>query len=403
MTYINAKSRLPFLAACLVFLLLGILNHVRGNFIDLVIGIFVFGFVSFVTLYKYVFLERIAIWVLIGCFLVSAWVTGAGVREFLARDLPLYTYNNDPGVFLKTYLLTEQNTDYYEAYKTAQLGRFAQPTVPRDIWGFRLPTLTFIWKILPGTNGLAIYYFFLGLSSLTLLVAHKIGSRYLGSFLGLLSPYLLFNYFHFAARDQMFLETEWWSVCVFIVGMYCLVVDKKFWAVVLLSLTVLIREVYILPIGFMLAYAVFLKRRLIGTLAIPLVAFVFLYYFHISAVSAYINSWGTLLSPRVISNGTLLIQQTLAFASWEYLLYSLRPFLIVLVAAVVGCGLLLRTEKKDEAVLWLLAFVPFPIAFLRFGSVPYNDYWGIMYVPLSLILAPVLLRFFGGWAKGDVS
>jgi NADH:ubiquinone oxidoreductase subunit H len=50
-----------------------------------------------------------------------------------------------------------------------------------------------------------------------------------------------------------------------------------------------------------------------------------------------------------------------------------------------------RNGQKKEGLFWLLSFLPFPIAFLRFGTVPYNDYWGVIYVPIAIILAPLSL------------
>lgn len=419
-----------------ILLLLGLLAPVANNLADIFLGFLLFGFASGVVLgvglgllvlpagwALYVLLAgfkaqiiwgalgglllalvlarlrvvgdaglKISIAVVVLVFLASVLATNGELVRFLSRDLPLYTYNNDPGVIYKTYLLLESDFNYYDAYKTAQLGRFEQQIIPGDIWGWRLPTIFLIWKMLPGTGGLAVYYFFLVLAALALFCAYKIGSRYLGEKLGLLSAYLVFPYFHFAARDQMFLETEWWAVIFFIFGVFLLVRQVYFWAILLFSLTVLVREIYILPLGLMLAWSLWKKREAVGVFLIPILAFAIFYFFHILWVSDYINAWGTLLAPRTVDGSLFLIQQTLAFASWEYLLFRLRPFLLFLVAATAGVTFLVKHKKlREEGVFWLLAFLPFPIAFLRFGTVPYNDYWGIIYMPLVLILSALAL------------
>lgn len=376
-----------------VFLLLGLLNPVSGNWADLLLGSLAFGWCfSVIMLSRVRFLTRAGIGVLISIFLASSLVTSADLRKFLTSDLALYTYNNDPGVLYKTYLFLEQGFGYYESYRTAQLGRFEQPIVPGDIWGWRLPTIFYIWKILPG-GGLSIYYLYLILATTTLYAAYQITRRYLGERLAILAPYLLFGYLHFGARNQMLLETEWWAVMVFIGGLYFLINSKKFWTAVLFSLTLLIREVYVLPIGLMLAWAFWKRRDLVPFLTIPLVAYFALFIFHISQVANYIDAWGTLFRPRTVG-GTLLLQQTLAFASWEYFFYQLRLFLMFFLAAVLGLVYLIVKKKRQEAVFLILSFLPFPMAFLRFGTVPYNDYWGIIYMPLVLLMAPLVLVVF---------
>ncbi len=336
--------------------------------------------------------QRIAIFVLLISFVASAIVTSGDLRQFLGRELPVGTYNNDPGMFLKTYQLMEGGADYYEAYKQAQLGKFQQ-IVPGDVWGWRLPTILLIWKAIPGQSAVGIWAVYLVLSVGILYLAYGISCRYLKPDLGLLSPYLLFPYFHYAMRDQMFLETEWWSVVPFIAGIYTLLNRRLMIATILFTLTVLIREVYLLPIGLLFVFALLRERRLVVSLLLPFVVFSLVFLYHVTRVDTFINAWGTLFTPRVVSNGLLFVQQTLAFASWEYLFFGLRPFILFLVFAVVGCVHLYHRGLKRDSLILLSSFLPFPLAFLRFGTLPYNDYWGIIYVPIAVLLAPLSLGF----------
>lgn len=419
------------------FLLFGILNPVHGNNLDSFLGFFLFSFCAYIVLGqnrrnwlaatlvfswfifyqfkefslapiwgsvsglaltllldKFKLVAKLAIWVLIFLFLSTAAVSGQDLRNFLANDLAIGTYNNDPGILFKTYLLMEAGTDYYDAFATAQLGRFSQQIVSHDVWGWRLPTIFYIWKLVPGSGGLSIYFLYLVLASILLFAAFKIGQRYLDFPISILPSYLIFPYLHFGARDQMFLETEWWSIFLFIAGLYFLILRKLFWATVILALTVLVREVYILPIGLLFIFAIVKNKRLAPVFLIALGAFLIFFLYHVYRVNFYIDAWGTLFSPRTIENGLFFVQQTLAFASWEYFFFWLRPLTIFLAASIVGCWFLIKQGRKEEGIIWLLAFLPFPISFLRFGSVPYNDYWGLIYVPLAIILAPTVLGFF---------
>lgn len=418
-----------------LLLILGLLNPVHGNLAAYILGFAVFGFTSGIILGFWSLLSlvcglivaavvlgaspmviggglggwvlaralvrlrltAVAVLVLVAVFWATSFVTNGDLLKFLSRDLPLYTYNNDAGVIYKTYLLLAQDFNYYDAYRTAQLGRFAQPLVPGDIWGWRLPTLFLIWDVLPGSGGIPIYLLFLLGAAGTLVVAYLLAKRYLGQKLGLLAPYLVFPYFSFGARDQMIMATEWWAVMPFIAGVFFLVSRRSFWAIIFLTLTVLIREVYVVPIGVLLLWALFKKREAVGIFVIPLLAFLLLYVFHVSWVSGYIDAWGTLMMPRVVDSGWFFIQQTLSFASWEYLLFRLRPFLWFLVMATLGTvWLFARVKKREEAMILLLSFLPFIFFFWRFGTVPYNDYWGIIYVPQVIILAPLALLVAGG-------
>ncbi len=376
-------------------LVLGILNPVKGNRTDEFVAYFLFCFVAIVVFSPNRFekIKKLAIGVIIISFLISSFATSKDLRNMLSSDLPLYTYNNDPGAFLKVYQLLNSNVYYYEAIKIAHIGRFAQRTAPTDIWGIRLPTIFFIWSVLPG-NGLSIYFLFLFLASSVLFVSYKIGERYLGPGVGILSAYLLFPYLHFAGRDQMMLETEWWAVLVFILALFFLIRKKLFWATVLFSLTVMIRELYLMPLLLFLAYYLFKDRKILFVFLVPIASFVVLFLFHLIFASQYIDSWGTLFAPRVVPLGWFLTRQTLAFASWEYLFFGLRPFLVFLVMAFLGCLGVWQKMKREEGLLLLISFLVFPVAFLKIGTVPFNDYWGIMYMPQVLIFAPIALAFF---------
>lgn len=128
-------------------------------------------------------------------------------------------------------------------------------------------------------------------------------------------------------------------------------------------------------------------------------AFFVLLFYHVLSLNSYIDAWHTLFATRIVSSGVFFVEQTLSFGSWEYLLFAARPFILFLVLAIGGCWYIYRSGRKDEAWIWTLAFLSFPVAFMRFGTVPYNDYWGIMYMPIVLILAPIFLENFQGRGK----
>ena len=191
----------------------------------------------------------------------------------------------------------------------------------------------------------------------------------------------------------MFLETEWWSMIPFMLGAYMLVQKKYVWTAILLTFTILIRETYLAPLGLYLLYGVMFERKVIVPILLSIAIFGLFFVYHIVQVNALINVWSTVLKPRVTPEGLFLIKQTLAFGSWEYLAVRFRPFLFVVSLAVVGCFSVYRWVSRREGIIWLLSFLPFPILFIKFGTVPYNDYWGVLYMPIALLLCPLSLTF----------
>ncbi len=375
----------------IVFLItLGFFSQIKGFDIMAVWGILT-GFSLAFVLEKFK-AQRFAVFVLIAAFLISSYAASGDLRAMLARDLPLYTYNNDPGVFLKTYQQLESGQPYYLSLLKAHDGRFAQRGMPTDIWGLRMPTLFYIWSFLPG-GGTGIYILFLAISSGALFCAYKITEKYLGSRSDLLSSYLLFPYLHYAARDQMMLETEWWGVIIFIIGLCFLLFRKHFFAVISLSLSTLIRELFIIPVFLLLIYYFFTDRKLIYITAIPFFAFCLLFLVHLTAANYYIDAFGSLFRPRVIPFGNIFLQQTFAFGSWEYLLFMFKPFYLLFVLAIVGSLFIFLRKSKTDGLIILFSFLIFPIAFLKIGTLPFNDYWGILFMPQTLIFAPLSL----GW------
>lgn len=338
--------------------------------------------------------QNIAIIVVVLIYVVSAFASSNDLRGMLTRDLAFFAYNNDPGIFLKTYQLVETGQPYYHSFIVAHDGRFAQRGTPTDIWGFRFPTLFYAWKFLPG-YGIGIYYLFLVMSTFALYCAYKISSKYIGKRLGLLSSYLLFPYLHYAARDQMILETEWWAVMVFLFGVYFLLYKRYFFATIFLAFSVLVRELFVIPlISFSLIFLL-QKRKLLFVAVVPVVAFCSLFLYHLASANQYISAYDSLFRPRVIPFGPLFLQQTLAFGSWEYLFYAFKPFYVFFAMAIVGSAHVFKKWSHFDGLILFLCFIVFPVAFLKIGALPYNDYWGIMFMPQILVIAPLFLGWLG--------
>lgn len=383
----------------LLFLLLGLLNPVAGNKVDVFVGFFLFCFVATVAVFpeKAKRFREYSIFVLILCFLLSSFATSHNLRAKLRSDVALYTYNNDESAFLKTYKLMKSDIGYYDAYKVAFMGKFTGPVTPNDVWGWRLPTIFEIWRITPG-NGIGIYIFYLLLASLALYGAYSVGNHYLGSRYALLPAYLLFPYLHFAARDEILLLTEWWGALFFMIGLSLFILRHYFFSIISLALAVLVRELYFLPLFFIFLYFTLRFNRKAWVFLIPIVAFFAFFLYHIISLTHYIDAWNLIFSTRSLGGGTLFIQQTLAFGSWEYKFFILRPFIIFLISVLGSCFYIYKINA-EEGWVWLVSALVFPIIFLKFSVGPYHDYWGILYMPIVLILAPICLGNLQGREK----
>jgi hypothetical protein len=88
----------------------------------------------------------------------------------------------------------------------------------------------------------------------------------------------------------------------------------------------------------------------------------------------------TQFKPRVHNTGASLVNATLAFGSWEYLFYWLRPLTVWLLIALVGAGLSFQAKK-----LPLVMMLTLPFLYLKIGTSEWNHVWGVLYVPGILI------------------
>lgn len=377
--------------------LLGITNPTT-HFTDFMISIALVIYVGFVinntSIMRIIEVRvgrRFIIWPIIAAFLVTSWVNSDSLRRYLVREPLAETYRTDMDDFLKTYYLMEKGSDYYTSFKTAVAENAFKDRVSGNLWSWRLPTVFYLWKLLPGSNGMGIYVFFLTTCVVSLYMAYKIAKNTIGERYAILSPYLLFPYLHFAARDPTLLQTEWWGILPMFLGIYFLLKRRPVGIVVSFTAAVLIRELFIVPIMFITILLIIRKEKLWKTLVIPIGIFIIFLLMHSGWVSQQVMISPRFLAPRFSGSKDILLA-TLAFGSWEYLWYRLRVFLVFYVMGLIGLIRQIRLIGKDAATLLVfLSFYIFPLSFLFIGTSIYNDYWGIFYMPFVLVSVPFIL------------
>lgn len=384
------KRFLIFLLTCL-FVIFGLVNpHSK---IDAILSYFLTLYIAGVVflLPRKFSQNRIIILPLIIIFLITSFYNSTGLRQQLQSEPKNRTYRTDMDDFLKTYYLMEQGSTYYESYRIAIENNPFKGVVSGNLWSWRLPTIFYIWLWLPGANGISIYYLFLincilmfGLSFL--LLQHLLMppvKQY-----AIIAPYLLYPYLHFAARDMTLLQTEWWGMFVFFFGLFGFIKKKPKWPILLLTLAVIIRELFIIPLIIAAIYLAFKDSKQAKMLLIPILVFGAAIMLHSLFVSQIVLKTSQFFTPRFhsLAEGKQILLASLAFGSWEYTFFNFR-----IITLLTGIGILGSFLIRRKAIL-LSAVAGFVLLILVIGTSVYNDYWGIMYIPFMLISAPLVLN-----------
>ena len=326
-------------------------------------------------------------------FVVSAWNNTNEVRRFLTHEPVTETYRTDLDDFLKTYYLMERGASYYQAFNQAVTENAYKNGALPNLWVWRLPTVFYLWQLVPGTWGLHIFGLFIALGIIGLGSAYKIGLVLSGSSsYALLSSYFLYPYLHFAVRNTELMHTEWWAIIPVMIGLWAIMQKKQKTALIFFCLALSIRELLLIPflgIVILLYLGKFPKWRLY---IIPIVTCIIALFLHTIFIQHELQRTITHLTQlRTHPIGFDIIRTSLAFGSWEYYFFDLRLFRLFWMAALITVSLLRR-----KLAIIILPLLLFPLTFLLIGSSKDNDYWGVLYMPFVLILAPHFLTVISG-------
>lgn len=272
---------------------------------------------------------------LVSYFLLIAFFRGQDVREKIAQEPLAETYFSDEILFLKTYFLMKKGVSYYSAFAQAVIGHGMMNEIPREIWGWRWPTVFYFWKYLT-PNALWLQILFLGVACLVLISAFSIAQNFLDKSFALLSPFLLIPYFLESAANTYFLLTEWWGVMFFLGGMAFFLKQKKTLSIILFSLAILTRELLLIPLLTFLIISLILKKDS-KQLIFPLVIFFFVLTLHYLKILQFLSFFPQ-LSPgsRLHQPSFLLLQKEFAFNSREYLLVDYRVLIWFFFFSLIG-------------------------------------------------------------------
>jgi len=307
------------------------------------------------------------------------------------------SYISDEKTYLKIFYLMEKNWPYYEANYYAfknNVGLEGGKVWYKDVWGWRWPFVFHFWRVFC-KNGGQIMILFIIFSLFSLFNSYSIAKKFISSNLAFLAPLMLFPYFLNAIRSTSFLFISWWGFFFFLAGLRFFYYNRSSLSTIFFTFAIISKEHFIIPILTMFVLALILKKNK-AVFLIPLIFFLGFFFFHIQQVSAIV----ALKKPLGISQRTSifnkeLLLSSLSFSTNSYLLVSLRPALIWIILSFIGLfHLLLEKKEKYPVLIGIASFFPIFASIPFIGQSVWQDYWGIMYVPLTAIFSLSILSLF---------
>lgn len=395
------KKHFVFLSFVIAFLLIGVPKTVKPEMLVInTINIFVVLFVIWRSLRGDV--KRLALFAL-ACLILSYMVSAYFViREFCPCDLSepkSEAYRSDESDFLKTFYLMKKGDGFYVAFRKVLTNDERFLDFKGDVSTWRFPTIFYFWKVV-ANSGVSIRFSFLALSSMCLVSIYFLIKRFVGV-IGLLSVYLLIPYLLGSITGKSFLFIEWWALMFLIFGLTLLIYNKRLLAYIAMLFCAMMRETLLVSVVAIVFWDTLVRKRFLLTLLL-IGFFVIFFLFHLKNLGNF-----SLLSPASrlhgINKGLML--NVLAFSGRMYEFAFLRQGLILTLLAVVGIiynfFVYLKQKEASNFPLLFVAFVPMVIFTAFFGTIVhesgqafYSDYWGITFVPVAIIFAPLFLRIF---------
>lgn len=341
-------------------------------------------------------------------FIWSSQLSRHVVIDFLNHIPEDKTYVGDWGLFLRTYYEMADH-DYYQSWVIgfkyhADYG----PHPPRDVWGWRLPLTFYVWRWYSAGEPSAIYYQMLTLVLLALIASYDIARSLLKDHVrgaALLAPFALYPYLRLPTLEPSLLQMEWWSALIGLFGIWALTKRQSYLAMGLFSVSVLMRELMVIPLVLLSVYLILNKRRLWYVSGIPLLIFTGFLIMHTHWIGQHVtfDSGGKAFSLRFHGQGLKLVKNTLNFGRYYYFLASIQPLLVYIVLAFIGCiaSIWLSIQKRLPYIASICFMLLMP-SYLIIGTGIYSVSWSALYMPIVLSLSPLILNLSLATGGDDV-
>lgn len=317
-----------------------------------------------------------------------------------AFEPPAESYNFDGVFFLKVFYLMEHGQDYYRAWDLAFQGDIRYDRPFPEVWGWRMPTLYWIWSAAASRGDTLVVYFVL-LSLAGMVSIHLAASKHSDPVLGLWSAGLLGSYLHFGAITFWYTITDYWSFFFALPAMALYLHGRRNLALPLALLAGLMREwaALMLVAGF-LDNLLNRRWRDAGAWAAgcALAGCGFLLHWH--HVAEYLRQAGaTALTSRVRgvggSGGPMFLLYTSAYASRFFLGGPIILYIVFLVG-LLGAGRAWVRFRAAFPLLVVLAVFGVLMVYghgMKPGDPPgTGDYYSINYMPYLIMSVPFALH-----------
>ncbi|MEX2028649.1 MAG: hypothetical protein WD988_04095 [Candidatus Curtissbacteria bacterium] len=300
-------------------------------------------------------------------------------------------YRSDEKIFLKTFYLVKSGNNYYDSFQNASANDFANIKLGPDVFTWRFPTVFYFWQFAQNGNQVLILYWVL--AGLFLVSIYKIASKLHSTTAGLLSVLLTLPYFAGnLSYKTSFLFVEWWALFFFSFGL-AFFVHKKFIPAWILFLTaVATRELMIIPVIAFLILSIWLKKNKIFFATLILSSLI---VFTAHANFVFSRFPDTYQTPNIISRLHTPDKQSfltmISFSMQNYPLTKYRINLFLIALAFISLIVNVKRKGNREKLYFLLVPWSMLITFPFITTTFYNDYWGIIFMPLLISTIPFLL------------
>jgi len=327
------------------------------------------------------------------------------VNQWLSTKPALGATPGDRDYFLRVFYDMQDGVPYYQAYinvyRADPLGEFR---LPNGVPGYRLPTLFYLWLLLPA-DGAAIPWLFLVFATLAVASAFAIGAQLGPPRLAVLGTLMVATAYLSIATSSFVVFVDGWAMALTLAGLALFIASvrkasaKLLWAAMLVMLLAAVfREIMIYPMLLAAASVLLLPSGERLKALVPWLAgfgiFGAIYAAHALAIDGRVDRAGTV--GFWLHGGFDHLVATLRF--FEQLFAGAPWFVPLLVAAgLAGAAVVVRSQRRLG--LFLVAVIAVPhMAFLLFGGTGRDlitgsvaGYWGMLVVPIALALAPVAI------------
>ncbi|MDD2882890.1 MAG: hypothetical protein PHQ58_20960 [Rhodoferax sp.] len=327
------------------------------------------------------------------------------VNQWLSTKPALGATPGDRDYFLRVFYDMHDGVPYYEAYinvyRADPLGEFR---LPNGVPGYRLPTLFYLWLLLPA-DGSAIPWLFLVFATLAVGSAFAIGAQLGPPRLAVLGALMVATAYLSIATSSFVVFVDGWAMALTLAGIALFIASvrsasaKLLWAAMcVMLLAAVFREILIYPMLLAAASVVTLPMGQRLKALWPWLAgfgiFGAIYAAHASAIDGRVDQAGSV--GFWIHGGLAHLAATLRFFDQ---LFAGAPWFVpmLVLAGLAGAVTLLLGQRRLGAFLVAVIAVPH-MAFLFFGGTgrdlitgSVGGYWAMLVVPIALALAPVAI------------